>query len=98
MDLHTHLAYEQQIRNLQLLESRLHRRREKDLAELRQAQSDRRNRDTNNHEAAARLLNEAKRARIFQPAIARARFSHSAQSPIQRWLRISLGKRTGRLV
>jgi hypothetical protein len=75
VDLHTHLAYEKQLRNLQLQKSRLHRRREKahrafgarcarfrkDLAELRQAQSDRRNRDTNDLEAASRLLMQAKR-------------------------------------
>jgi hypothetical protein len=62
IDLHTHLAYEKQLRNLHLQESRLHRRREKDLAELRQAQSDRRNRDTNALESASRLLLQAKRA------------------------------------
>ncbi len=68
IDLHTHLVYEKQIRNLQLQESRLHRRREKDLAELRQAQSDRRNRDTNTLESASRLLNEARRAsKSFNP-------------------------------
>jgi predicted secreted protein len=61
IELHTALAYEKQLRNLQLQESRLHRRREKDLAELRQAQSDRRNRDTNNLETASRLLTQAKR-------------------------------------
>jgi hypothetical protein len=68
IDLHTHLAYEKQLRNLQLQESRLHRRREKDLAELRQAQAERRNRDTNNLEAASRLLIQAKRAgKSFDP-------------------------------
>jgi predicted secreted protein len=68
IDLHTHLAYEKQIRNLHTQESRLHRRREKDLAELRQAQSDRRNRDTNNLESASRLLIETKRAnKSFNP-------------------------------
>ena len=62
IELHTSLIYEKQLRNLQIQESRLHRRREKDLAELRQAQSERRNRDTNNLETASRLLTQAKRA------------------------------------
>jgi hypothetical protein len=62
IELETHLAYEKQLRNLQLQESRLHRRREKDLAELRQAQSERRNRDTQTLETASRLCAQAKRA------------------------------------
>ncbi|HEX3683732.1 MAG TPA: hypothetical protein VHU83_14450 [Bryobacteraceae bacterium] len=62
IELHTSLTYEKQLRNLQIQEARLHRRREKDLAELRQAQSERRNRDTNTLETAWRLLTQAKRA------------------------------------
>jgi hypothetical protein len=62
IELQTHLHYEKPLRNLHLQESRLHRRREKDLAELRQAQSDRKNRDTQTLEAASRLYLEAKRA------------------------------------
>ena len=41
IDLDTHLKYEKQLRNLQLQESRLHRRYEKEIAELRQFQKDR---------------------------------------------------------
>jgi hypothetical protein len=62
IQLQTHLAYEKQLRNLQLQESRLHRRREKELAELRHAQSERKHRDTESLEAASRLHIEAKRA------------------------------------
>ena len=42
IDLQTLLTYEKQLRNLQLQEARLHRRKEKDLAELRQLQQERR--------------------------------------------------------
>lgn len=62
IQLETQLAYEKQLRNLHVQESRLHRRREKDLAELRQSQSDRRNRDTQTLEAAHRLYTQAKGA------------------------------------
>ncbi len=41
IDLHTHLTYEKQLRNLQLQESRLRRHREKDSAELHQLQQER---------------------------------------------------------
>jgi len=41
IDAHTFLAYEKQIRNLQLQEARLARRREKEIAELRRLQADR---------------------------------------------------------
>ena len=41
IDLDTHLKYEKQLRNLQLQESRLHRRYEKESAELRQLQKNR---------------------------------------------------------
>ncbi|HEX4168263.1 MAG TPA: hypothetical protein VHZ55_22590 [Bryobacteraceae bacterium] len=41
IELDTHLKYEKQLRNLQLQESRLHRRYEKESAELRQLQKDR---------------------------------------------------------
>jgi hypothetical protein len=41
IDLDTHLKYEKQLRNLQLQESRLHRRYEKEAAELRQLQKER---------------------------------------------------------
>ena len=41
IDLDVHLKYERQLRNLQLQESRLHRRFEKERAELRQLQNER---------------------------------------------------------
>jgi len=41
IDAHTFLTYEKQIRNLQLQEARLARRREKEIAELRKLQSER---------------------------------------------------------
>jgi hypothetical protein len=41
IELQTHLTYEKQLRNLQLQEARLHRRREKDTAELRRLQEER---------------------------------------------------------
>jgi len=41
IELHTHLAYEKQLRNLQLQEARLVRRREKETAELRRLQQER---------------------------------------------------------
>jgi predicted secreted protein len=69
IDLHTALACEKQLRNLQLQEGRIHRRREKDLAELRQAQSERRTRDTDALETASRALIQARRAgKPFDPA------------------------------
>lgn len=45
IDLHTFLTYEKQIRNLQLQEARLHRRYQKDSAELRQLQQERKSRE-----------------------------------------------------
>jgi hypothetical protein len=46
IELHTHLIYEKQIRNLQLQESRLVRRREKETATLRRLQEERKQRET----------------------------------------------------
>jgi hypothetical protein len=45
IELHTHLIYEKQIRNLQLQESRLVRRREKETATLRRLQEERKQRE-----------------------------------------------------
>jgi hypothetical protein len=45
IELHTHLIYEKQLRNLQLQESRLVRRREKETAALRRLQEDRKQRE-----------------------------------------------------
>jgi hypothetical protein len=78
IELHTFLAYEKQLRNLHIQEARLHRRREKDTAEFRQLQSERRNRDTDRLEAASRLYVQAKRAnKSFDPAALGFEFSIS---------------------
>ena len=45
IELHTHLAYERQLRNLQLQEARLHRRLMKDTAELRTLQQERKSKE-----------------------------------------------------
>jgi hypothetical protein len=45
IELHTHLVYEKQLRNLQLQEARLVRRREKETAELRRLQAERKQRE-----------------------------------------------------
>ena len=47
IDAHTFLVYEKQIRNLQLQEARLTRRREKETAELRVLQQDRKQKQEN---------------------------------------------------
>jgi hypothetical protein len=44
IELHTHLVYEKQLRNLQLQEARLVRRREKETVELRRLQAERKQR------------------------------------------------------
>jgi hypothetical protein len=62
IDLQTHLTYEKQLRNLHIQEARLHRRREKDLAELRELQKERNQNRKNALEAAFRLYTLAKRA------------------------------------
>src|SRR5438067_2297493 len=78
IELHTFLAYEKQLRNLHIQEARLHRRREKDAAEFRQLQSERKNRDTDRLEAASRLYANAKRAnKPFDPAALGFEFSIS---------------------
>src|SRR6202451_2374877 len=75
IELHTALTYEKQLRNLHLQESRLHRRREKDLTELRHTQADRKNRDTQTLETASRLLLQAKRVnKLFHPQSDEAAF------------------------
>ena len=68
IELHTFLAYEKQLRNLQIQEARLHRRREKDLAELRELQQERKKREAQALETAAHLYLAAKHeARPFNP-------------------------------
>src|SRR6185437_7516457 len=47
IDAHTFITYEKQIRNLQLQEARLVRRREKEIAELRRLQNERIEKQTN---------------------------------------------------
>ena len=54
IDLHTHLVYEKQLRNLQLQESRLARRREKETAELRALQQERRQKEMQDLDLAAK--------------------------------------------
>ncbi len=48
-----HLKYERQIRNLQLQEARLVRRREKEIAELRALQQDRKEKEAQENETSA---------------------------------------------
>lgn len=60
IELHTFLTYEKQLRNLQLQEARLHRRREKDSAELRNLQKQRDRREREQLETAAKLYTAAK--------------------------------------
>lgn len=62
IELHTHLTYEKQLRNLSLQEARIHRRREKDLAELRELQKERKQHKKDALEAAFRLYTQAKHA------------------------------------
>ena len=62
IDLQTHLTYEKQLRNLHIQEARIHRRREKDLAELRDLQKERKQHQKFALEAALRLYTQAKRA------------------------------------
>jgi hypothetical protein len=69
IDLQTFLAYEKQLRNLQLQEARLHRRREKDMAELRQMQQERSRREREELDVAAKLYNAARHDnKPFDPA------------------------------
>jgi hypothetical protein len=69
IELHTYLAYEKQLRNLQLQEMRLRRQREKDTAELRQLQQERAREEKENLQTAAGLYITAKRDHtLFDPA------------------------------
>lgn len=54
IELHTFMVYEKQLRNLQLQEARLARRREKETAELRQLQHERKQRETRELDSAAK--------------------------------------------
>jgi hypothetical protein len=63
IQLAVHLKYEKQIRNLQLQEARLVRRREKETAELRQLQAERQAQDANR----APSVSAATRSSVSQP-------------------------------
>jgi len=56
IELHTHLTYEKQLRNLHIQESRLVRRREKETAELRRLQENRKERECQPAERTGRLV------------------------------------------
>ena len=78
-DLHTFLTYEKQLRNLQLQESRLARRRDKDLAELRRLQQERGQKERRDLREAADLYTAAQRDRKpFDPAAFGFEFSIAA--------------------
>ncbi len=68
IEVQTFIKYEKQLRNLQLQESRLVRRREKEIAELRQLQQERRAKEREALESASTLYLTAKEAnRSFDP-------------------------------
>ncbi|HEY6991285.1 MAG TPA: hypothetical protein VH369_23005 [Bryobacteraceae bacterium] len=54
IELHTHITYEKQLRNLQLQEARLVRRREKETAELRRLQGEREQKERQAQETGAK--------------------------------------------
>ncbi len=69
IELEAFLKYEKQLRNLQLQESRLHRRREKDVAELRTMQKERDIRRAQELSVAAKLYTAAQHdGEPFDPA------------------------------
>jgi hypothetical protein len=69
IELHTHQAYEKQFRNLQLQEARLVRRREKEIAEIRQLQQERRQKHHDALEKAAGLYLAAREeGKTWEPA------------------------------
>jgi hypothetical protein len=69
IDLHTFLTYEKQLRNLQLQEARLGRRREKETAELRDLQKQRRQKERRELDIASKLYLAAKHDhKPFDPA------------------------------
>ena len=74
IELHTHLVYERQLRNLQLQESRLVRRREKESAELRRLQQERAQKEKRALENAAQLYVAAD-TKPFDPAVHGFEFS-----------------------
>jgi hypothetical protein len=69
IEMHTFLHYEKQLRNLQIQEGRLRRQREKDTAELRQLQQDRRSREQHDLQMLSGLYVAAqKEGKPFDPA------------------------------
>ena len=69
IELETYLVYEKQFRNLQLQETRLRRQRDKDLADLRQAQQDRDKQEAQDLATAATMYQVARsRNQPFDPA------------------------------
>ncbi len=69
IEMHTFLHYEKQLRNLQIQEGRLRRQREKDTAELRQLQQDRRNSEKHDLQMLSGLYVAAKKeGKPFDPA------------------------------
>jgi hypothetical protein len=76
IELHTHLVYERQLRNLQLQESRLVRRRERESAQLRRLQQERTQKEKRALETAAQLYVAARRdTKPFDPAMHGFEFS-----------------------
>ncbi len=68
INLETHLRYEKQLRNLQLQESRLHRRYTLDLAELRRLQAERKAATESAIEATAHALAKSAPKTVSAPA------------------------------
>ncbi|HEX7360356.1 MAG TPA: hypothetical protein VF283_07675 [Bryobacteraceae bacterium] len=69
IECHAFLTYEKQIRNLQIQEARLQRQRAKDMAELRQLQQERIQKDKQQMEAAVELYLAAQKDNwLFDPA------------------------------
>jgi hypothetical protein len=76
IELHTFMVYEKQLRNLQLQEARLARRREKETAELRTLQQLRKQRELREMDSAAKLYLTAKQdGKSFDPAALGFEFS-----------------------
>jgi hypothetical protein len=67
IDAHTFITYEKQIRNLQLQEARLARRREKEIAELRKLQAERVQSKTGTGEHSAPFAESAACPRFAEP-------------------------------
>ena len=69
IELETYLFYEKQFRNLQLQETRLRRQRDKDIADLREAQQERNKQEAQDFATAATMYQLARnRNQTFHPA------------------------------